>query len=47
MLRYDFQFFDAIIIASALLSNCDILFSEDLQHKQLIENKLTIINPFI
>ncbi len=45
--KYDFQLFDAIIIASALEANCSILYSEDLQHNQLIENKLTIVNPFI
>lgn len=45
--RYDFQLFDSIIIASALAANCSILYSEDLQHKQLIDNRLTIINPFL
>ena len=45
--RYDFQLFDSIIIASALEANCNILYSEDLQHNQLIENRLTIINPFM
>ena len=30
----------------ALEADCKILYTEDLQHKQLIENKLTIINPF-
>ena len=45
--RYDFQLFDSIIVASALAANCSILYSEDLQHNQLIENRLTIINPFI
>lgn len=47
ILRYDFQLFDSIIIASALAANCSILYSEDLQHKQLIDNRLTIINPFL
>ena len=47
ILRYDFQLFDSIIIASALEANCSILYSEDLQHKQVIENRLTIINPFL
>ncbi|MCE7065609.1 PIN domain-containing protein [Dyadobacter sp. CY326] len=47
LVRYDFQLFDSIIVASALEANCSILYSEDLQHNQLIENKLTIINPFI
>ncbi|MCF0039334.1 PIN domain-containing protein [Dyadobacter fanqingshengii] len=45
--KHDFQMFDSIIIASALEANCSILYSEDLQHNQLIENKLTIVNPFI
>ena len=27
--------------------NCDILYSEDFQHNQLIENRLRIINPFM
>ena len=31
--RYDFQVFDAIIVASALESGCQILYSEDMQHK--------------
>lgn len=47
ILRYDFQLFDSIIIASALEADCNILYSEDLQHNQLIENRLTIINPFL
>ena len=45
--RYDFQIFDSIIVASALEANCEVLYSEDLQHNQLIENRLTIINPFL
>jgi predicted nucleic acid-binding protein len=44
--RYDFQIFDGIIIAAALEANCDILYSEDMQHGQIIENSLKIINPF-
>jgi len=28
-------------------ANCEILYSEDLQHNQLIEKKLRIVNPFI
>ena len=47
MLRYDFQLFDSIIVASSLEADCDILYSEDFQHNQIIENKLKIINPFI
>lgn len=46
-IKYKFSFWDSLIIASALESNCSILYSEDLQHKQVIENKLEIINPFV
>lgn len=45
--KYDFQLFDSIIVAAALESGCSILYSEDMQHKQVIENKLTIVNPFL
>jgi predicted nucleic acid-binding protein len=45
--RYQFSFYDSLIIAAALESGCKILYSEDLQHNQIIEDVLTIINPFI
>ena len=38
---------DALIIASALLSNCSTLYSEDMQHGQVFNKQLTIINPFL
>ena len=44
--KYDFQIFDGIIIAAALEADCDILYSEDMQDGQIIENTLKIINPF-
>jgi predicted nucleic acid-binding protein len=44
---YDFQLFDSIIVASSLEAGCEILYSEDFQHNQLIENRLKIINPFV
>jgi len=45
--RYHFSFYDSLIISAALESNCNILYSEDLQHNQIIENVLTIKNPFV
>jgi len=45
--RYDFQIFDAIIVASALETGCDTLYSEDLHHGLLVENRMKIINPFL
>jgi predicted nucleic acid-binding protein len=44
--RYQFSFYDALIIAAALSAGCTRLFSEDLQHGQQIEG-LTIENPFL
>ena len=44
--RYKYTFYDSLIIAAALTSGCDILYSEDLQHGQKIQN-LQIINPFL
>jgi len=44
--KYHYSFYDSLIIATALENNCNILFSEDLQHQQIIRGKLKIINPF-
>jgi len=44
--KYQLQFYDSMILATALENGCNILISEDMQHNQVIENKLTIINPF-
>jgi len=45
--KYDFQLFDSIIVASALEAGCNILYSEDMQHGQLIDGTLKILNPFL
>jgi predicted nucleic acid-binding protein len=45
--QYNFQIFDAVIIASAIQSQCDVLYSEDMHNGLLVEKKLTILNPFI
>ena len=44
--NYNISYYDSLIISSAIESNCDFLYSEDMQHNQQIE-KLKIINPFI
>ena len=44
--KYKLQFYDSMILATALENGCNIVFSEDMQHNQVIEDKLTIINPF-
>ncbi len=44
--KYACSYWDSLIMASALESNCSVLYTEDLQHGQVIEKKLKIINPF-
>jgi predicted nucleic acid-binding protein len=44
--RYKFSFYDSILVASALISGAKILYSEDLQHGQVIDNQLRVTNPF-
>jgi predicted nucleic acid-binding protein len=45
--RYGYTYYDSLILASALESNCSVLYSEDFQHKQIIENSLEIMNPYL
>lgn len=45
--KYRYAWYDSLIITTALLNNCSILYSQDMQHKQVIEKKLTIVNPFL
>ena len=44
--RYKYSIYDSLIIAAALEMGCNIVYSEDLQDGQVIENSLTIRNPF-
>ena len=44
--RYQYSFYDSLIIAAALEVNCKVLYTEDLQHDQCID-RLTIQNPFL
>jgi predicted nucleic acid-binding protein len=45
--RFQLSFYDALIAAAALLDECDILYSEDMQHGLIIDGRLTIMNPFL
>lgn len=44
--KYKFSFYDSLIIAAALECRCSTLYSEDMHDGQIIENTLTIKNPF-
>lgn len=43
---YRYSYFDSLMLASALENQCDILYSEDFQDGQMIEDRLRIANPF-
>jgi predicted nucleic acid-binding protein len=43
---YGFGIYDALILASALQTKCTTLYSEDLQDGQVIDDRLTVRNPF-
>jgi predicted nucleic acid-binding protein len=43
---YALSYWDSLIVASALDAGCSILYSEDMQHGQVFERSLTIVNPF-
>ena len=45
--RYQLSHWDSLVVAAALLADCDTLYSEDLQHNQLFEGRLRVINPFL
>ena len=45
--RFGFSLYDSMIVSAALQSGCTILYSEDMQHEQIIENRLLIQNPFL
>jgi predicted nucleic acid-binding protein len=46
MMKHGYSIWDSLIVAAALQSRAKILYSEDLHHGQVIDGRLTIINPF-
>ena len=44
--RYQLGVYDSMIVAAALLADCDTLYSEDMQPGLVVENRLRIVNPF-
>lgn len=45
--KHSFPICDAMIVAAALEAGCTTLYSEDMQHGQLIAGRLRITNPFL
>jgi len=44
--RHGLAIYDAMIVASALLAGCRTLVSEDMQDRQILEDRLEVRNPF-
>lgn len=47
MEKYNYSFWDSMMLAAALENKCSELYSEDMQNNQIIEGTLKIINPFL
>ena len=45
--RYQLSHWDSLIVAAALLAGCEKLYSQDLQHGQVFDEKLLVVNPFL
>jgi predicted nucleic acid-binding protein len=41
-----YSFYDSLILVSAIMSHCKIIYSEDMQNNQKLQN-IKIVNPFI
>ncbi len=44
--RYRLRIYDALIVAAALAAGCDTLWSEDMHDGLIVDDRLTIRNPF-
>lgn len=44
--RFTLSIYDATIVAAAQTAECDVLWSEDMQHGLRVQNGLEIRNPF-
>ena len=42
-----FSFYDCLMLAGALQSGADVVYTEDLLHNQLVRGGLRIVNPFL
>lgn len=45
--RYRFSLYDSMLVAAALIAGAKTIYSEDLQHGQVIDNQLRVTNPFL
>ena len=41
------SFYDSLIVGAALLSGCDVIYTEDMHSGLIVEKSLTLKNPFV
>jgi predicted nucleic acid-binding protein len=41
------SYYDSLIVAAAIEANCDVLYSEDMAHNQLMGGSVRVVNPFL
>lgn len=46
-IKLGFSYYDSLIVAAAQEAGCDTVYSEDLQHGQVVGPGLTVVNPFL
>ena len=44
--RYRYGHYDSLIVATAISAGCLILYTEDMQHGQSIDQRMKLIDPF-
>jgi predicted nucleic acid-binding protein len=44
--RYRFSLYDSMLVAAALIAGAKTIYTEDLQHGQVVDNQLRVTNPF-
>jgi predicted nucleic acid-binding protein len=44
--RYGFRIYDSLILAAAMQAGCTTVYTEDMQHGQVVEG-VRIVNPFL
>ena len=45
--QYDFKYYDSLIVAAAIESNCSRLYIEDLFAGKVMDGSLLVVNPFM
>lgn len=45
--KYRYSYYNSIAVATALISDCTVFLTEQIEHDQLIEGQLLIHNPFL